>query len=173
MLNPNSYAITTGKNQWGIQTGPYLQGLLSCLEPSLKTFCLKPWNLMHPLLETWNLKPLLETSEPSGSFTWNLLRTIKPEPLLVTLTWNNGTFTWNSLPGTYPLNLGTSWKLYLELAWNPGTFRTFTWNPWNLHLKPCAWHLGTSWIPGSFAWNPSFKPGNCLEPLLGTPGTFT
>ena len=29
MLNPNSYAIITGKNQWGIQTDRDLQGTLT------------------------------------------------------------------------------------------------------------------------------------------------
>ena len=87
--------------------------ILGTSEPSY----LEPRNLPEPLLGTltwnlgtfgtllgtltWNLgtcrnlylEPLLGTSEPAGTFTWNpyLEPRSPPEPLLGTLTWNLGT----------------------------------------------------------------------------------
>ena len=55
MLNPNRYAIITGKNNWGIQTDRHLQAILQtrawnlCLELEPLAFI---WN---PSLEPWNL----------------------------------------------------------------------------------------------------------------------
>ena len=103
MLNPNSYAIITGKNQWGIQTDRDLQGTLTwtCLEPSLETFCLKPWNLLQRLLGTLIylehgnlfLEPLLAWNLHWKSLAWNL-ETLEPH---ASLSWN-------------------FWKFHLELA---------------------------------------------------------
>ena len=95
MLNPNSYAIITGKNHWVIQTDRYLQGILQNvpgMEPFFGTLeplkfgtltwnpYFEPRNLLEHFLETlvkllgtWNLgnscilylEHLLGTSEPS------------------------------------------------------------------------------------------------------------
>ena len=100
---------------------------------------LEPRNLPEPLLGTLilgtsepsepYLEPLLGTSEPAGTFTWNPYSEPRnlPEPLLGTLTWNLGARrnlylepllgTWNlpePLLGTLTWNLGTCRNLYLE-----------------------------------------------------------
>ena len=193
MLNPNSYAIITGKNQWGIQTDRDLQGTLTwtCLEPSLETFCLKPWNLLQRLLGTliyleW--EPFLGTVaclEPSlkifGLEPWNLGTSciLKLELLEVS-------------PGTClePFNHDKPKPSYMEQCWNlktPATFQnllgtaeplgTSTWNLepfdtfWNLHLEPVLETRNLYWMLAwnfrafrnlAFTWNP------LLEPLLGT-----
>ena len=120
MLNPNSYAIITGKNQWGIQTDRDLQGTLTwtCLEPSLETFCLKPWNLLQRLLGTLIylehgnlfLEPLLAWNLHWKSLAWNL-ETLEPH---ASLSWRT---SWNQY-----LELGAFWYL-LEPS-----FRTCSWN---------------------------------------------
>ena len=143
---------------------------------------LEPRNLPEPLLGTlarnlgtfWNplwLEPLLGTSEPAGTFTWN------------PYTWNLGT-----LLGTLTWNLGTCRNLYLEpLYLEPRNLRNLTWNPYleprnlpepslgtllrnlgtcrNLYVEPL---LGTSEPAGTFTWNPYLEPRNLPEPLLGT-----
>ena len=110
------------------------------LEPS-RTYTLT-W--MEPICFTWNLgtcrnlhlEPLLGTSEPAGTFTWNpyLEPRNLPEPLLGTLILGTsepaGTFTWN--PYLEPRNLPE--PLLGTLTWNLGTCR-------NLYLEPL---LGTS-----------------------------
>ena len=141
---------------------------------------LEPRNLPEPLLGTlarnlgtfWNplwLEPLLGTSEPAGTFTWNpdtwnlgtagtLLGTTEPA----------GTFPWNP----YTWNLGTFGTLLGTLAWNLGTCRNLylepllgTSEPRNLYLEPL---LGTSEPAGTFTRNPYLEPRNLPEPLLGT-----
>ena len=167
------------------------QNLYSYLDGTYMLY-LEPRNLPEPLLGTlarnlgtfWNplwLEPLLGTSEPAGTFTWN------------PYTWNLGTF----LLGTLTWNLGTCRNLYLEpLYLEPRNLRNLTWNPYleprnlpepllgtltrnlgtcrNLYLEPL---LGTSEPAGTFTWNPllgtlTWNLGTCrnlyLEPLLGT-----
>ena len=126
----------------GICRNLYLEPLY--LEPrNLLTWnpYLEPRNLPEPLLGlilgtfgtllgtlTWNLEtcrnlylePLLGTSEPAGTFTWNpyLEPRSPPEPLFGTLTWN----------------LGTCRNLYLEpLLGTSEPAGAFTWNP---YLEP-------------------------------------
>ena len=110
------------------------QNLYSYLDGTYMLY-LEPRNLPEPLLGTltWNLgarrnlylEPLLGTSEPAGTFTWNpyLEPRNLPEPLLGTLTWNLGARRnlylepWNlpePLLGTLTWNLGTCRNLYLE-----------------------------------------------------------
>ena len=107
---------------------------------------LEPRNLPEPLLGTLilgtsepsepYLEPLLGTSEPAGTFTWNpytwnlgTCRNLYLEPLLGTSE-PAGTFTWN--PYLEPRNLPE--PLLGTLTWNLGTCR-------NLYLEPL---LGTS-----------------------------
>ena len=176
------------------------QNLYSYLDGTYMLY-LEPRNLPEPLLGTlarnlgtfWNplwLEPLLGTSEPAGTFTWN------------PYTWNLGTF--GTLLGTLTWNLGTCRNLYLEpLYLEPRNLRNLTWNPYleprnlpepllgtlilgtsepsepyleplitwnlgtcrNLYLEPL---LGTSEPAGTFTWNPYSEPRNLPEPLLGT-----
>ena len=160
------------------------QNLYSYLDGTYMLY-LEPRNLPEPLLGTlarnlgtfWNplwLEPLLGTSEPAGTFTWN------------PYTWNLGTF--GTLLGTLTWNLGTCRNLYLEpLYLEPRNLRNLTWNPYleprnlpepllgtltrnlgtcrNLYLEPL---LGTSEPTGTFTWNPYSEPRNLPEPLLGT-----
>ena len=173
------------------------QNLYSYLDGTYMLY-LEPRNLPEPLLGTlarnlgtfWNplwLEPLLGTSEPAGTFTWN------------PYTWNLGTF--GTLLGTLgtsepagtllgTLILGTSEhsEPYLEpLLGTSEPAGTFTWNPYseprnlpepllgtltwnlgarrNLYLEPL---LGTSEPAGTFTWNPYLEPRNLPEPLLGT-----
>ena len=191
MLNPNSYAIITGKNQWSIQTDRDLQGTLTwtCLEPSLETFCLKPWNLLQRLLGTLIylehgnlfLEPLLAWNLHWKSLAWNL-ETLEPH---ASLSWREplGTSTWNLEP------FDTFWNLHLEpvletrnlywmLAWNFRAFRNLAFT-WNSLLEPLlgtlTWNLGT-WNLLEF-WNfpgPFLGSLSCLEPSLETwPWTST
>ena len=175
------------------------QNLYSYLDGTYMLY-LEPRNLPEPLLGTlarnlgtfWNplwLEPLLGTSEPAGTFTWN------------PYTWNLGTF--GTLLGTLTWNLGTCRNLYLEpLYLEPRNLRNLTWNPYleprnlpepllgtltrnlgtcrNLYLEPLlgtsepagtfTWNplLGTSEPAGTFTWNPYLEPRNLPEPLLGT-----
>ena len=191
------------RNSWGLYLGPSLgtfQNLYSYLDGTYMLY-LEPRNLPEPLLGTlarnlgtfWNplwLEPLLGTSEPAGTFTWN------------PYTWNLGTFgtlyDWNPYlePRNLPeilvgtLILGTSEPLepYLEpLLETSEPAGTFTWNPYseprnlpepllgtltwnlgarrNLYLEPL---LGTSEPAGTFTWNPYLESRNLPEPLLGT-----
>ena len=146
------------------------QNLYSYLDGTYMLY-LEPRNLPEPLLGTlarnlgtfWNplwLEPLLGTSEPAGTFTWN------------PYSWNLGTF--GTLLGTLTWNLGTCRNLYLEpLYLEPrkpsepylepllGTSEpagTFTWNPY-------TWNLGNL---RNLTWNPYLEPRNLPEPLLGT-----
>ena len=190
MLNPNSYAIITGKNQWGIQTDRDLQGTLTwtCLEPSLETFCLKPWNLLQRLLGTLIylehgnlfLEPLLAWNLHWKSLAWNLETCIlklellevspgtclepfnhdKPKPSYMEQCWNLKT------PATFQNLLGTAEPLGTS-TWNLEPFDTF----WNLHLEPVLETRNLYWMLAwnfrafrnlAFTWNP------LLEPLLGT-----
>ena len=135
------------------------QNLYSYLDVTYMLY-LEPRNLPEPLLGTlarnlgtfWNplwLEPLLGTSEPAGTFTWN--------PYI----WNLGTF--GTLLGTLTWNLGTCRNLYLEpLYLEPRNLRNLTWNP---YLEPL---LGTSEPARTFTWNPYSEPRNLPEPLLGT-----
>ena len=153
MLNPNSCAIITGKTS---RVSKLIRVYTEFCKISLKTFCLEPWNCMHPLLGTltWNFGML-----------WNLL-----EPLLGTLAWN----TWN---------LGTSWNLYLE-HWNLPESLLGTWildlepllgtleppnlaEPCGMTAPECPWaYFG--WDPKAFScWEKS-----CLEPR-NLPRTLT
>ena len=159
------------------------QNLYSYLDGTYMLY-LEPRNPPEPLLGTlaqnlgtfWNplwLEPLLGTSEPAGTFTWNPY-----------YTWNLGTF----LLGTLTWNLGTCRNLYLEpLYLEPRNLRNLTWNPYleprnlpepllgtltqnlgtcrNLYLEP--W-LGTSKPAGTFTWNLGTCRNLYLEPLLGT-----
>ena len=156
------------------------QNLYSYLDGTYMLY-LEPRNLPEPLLGTlarnlgtfWNplwLEPLLGTSEPAGTFTWN------------PYTWNLGTF--GTLLGTLTWNLGTCRNLYLEpLYLEPRNLRNLTWNPYleprnlpepllgtltrnlgtcrNLYLEPL---LGTSEPAGTFTWNPYLEPRNLPEP---------
>ena len=134
------------------------QNLYSYLDGTYMLY-LEPWNLPEPLLGTllrnlgtfWNplwLEPLLGTSEPAGTFTWN------------PYTWN---LTWN--PYLEPRNQPD----YLE----PRNLRNLTWNP---YLEPRnlpepllgTLILGTSEPAGTFTWNPYLEPRSPPEPLLGT-----
>ena len=130
-----------------------------------RNLCLEPGNL-----------PQLGTSEPLlGSFAWNLgicrNLTRNPwseprnlpepylEPLLETLEFPGGTFTWN--PYSEPRNL----------TWNPCS------EPRNLYLepllgisKPAAALLGTfARNLGTFAWNLCLEPRNLPEPYYRNP----
>ena len=131
------------------------------------------WNLGTCRNPLW-LEPLLGTSEPAGTFTWNpyLEPRNLPEPLLETLILGTsepsepylepllgtsepaGTFTWN--PYSEPRNLPE--PLLGTFTWNLGARR-------NLYLEPL---LGTSEPAGTFTWNPYLEPRNLPEPLLGT-----
>ena len=144
------------------------QNLYSYLDGTYMLY-LEPRNLPEPLLGTLilgtsepsepYLEPLLGTSEPAGTFTWN------------PYTWNLGTF--GTLLGTLTWNLGTCRNLYLEpLLGTSEPAGTFTWNPYleplsppELYLEPL---LGTSEPAGTFTWNPYLEPRNLPEPLLGT-----
>ena len=118
---------------------------------------LEPRNLPEPLLGTLilgtsepsYLEPLLGTSEPAGTFTWN------------PYTWNFGTF------GTL---LGT-------LTWNLGTCRNLYWNPYLEPRSPPEPLLGTLYLEprnlpepllGTLTWNLGTCRNLYLEPLLGT-----
>ena len=118
-----------------------LLGTLTCLEPSLKTFRLETWNLLH----TWNpdLKP---RNFPKP--TWrNLL-----EPLPATLT-VLGTV---ELPETFPLLRRPFWNLHLELLLLDPLLGTLPWN----HLQPL---LEPRNLP-----EPSLGTFSCLEFSLKT-----
>ena len=131
---------------------------------------------MHPYLE-----PLLGTSEPSGSFTWNWLRTLKPDSLLGTLTWSY-VEEWNLhlellLETLEPSETYLEPQNLLELS-----FGTLIWNlptSWNLYAEPLVGTLEPSetlpllGIPsGTFTWNSYLKARNLLnlylEPVFGT-----
>ena len=173
------------------------QNLYSYLDGTYMLY-LEPRNLPEPLLGTlarnlgtfWNplwLEPLLGTSEPAGTFTWNpyleprnlltwnpyLEPRNLPEPLLGTLILGTsepylepllgtskpaGTFTWN--PYSEPRNLPE--PLLGTLTWNLGARR-------NLYLEPL---LGTSEpaepLLGTLTWNLGTCRNLYLEPLLGT-----
>ena len=125
---------------------------------------LEPRNLPEPLLGTLilgtseppepSLEPLLGTSEPAGTFTWNPYSEPRnlPEPLLGTLTWN----------------LGARRNLYLEpLLGTSEPAGTFTWNPYleprNLPeplLGTLTWNLGT--CQNLAGWLPQSAPGLSL-----------
>ena len=155
------------------------QNLYSYLDGTYMLY-LEPRNLPEPVLGTLTLgtsehsepylEPLLGTSEPAGTFTWN------------PYTWNLGTF--GTLLGTLTWNLGTCRNLYLEpLLGTSEPAGTFTWNPYleprsppepllgtltwnlgtcrNLYLEPL---LGTSEPAGTFTWNPYLEPRNLPEP---------
>ena len=116
MLNPNSYAIITAKNQWGIQTDRYLQ--VGTLEPfGILIGTSEPLEPFHGTL-SWNFETFRNLT-----FAWNPLL----EPSLGTLTWNSYLEPPNLLE---PWNFGTSWIPYLE-PWN--LLDPFTWNP---YLEP-------------------------------------
>ena len=160
------------------------QNLYSYLDGTYMLY-LEPRNLPEPLLGTlarnlgtfWNplwLEPLLGTSEPAGTFTWN------------PYTWNLGTF--GTLLGTLTWNLGTCRNLYLEpLYLEPRNLRNLTWNPYleprnlpepflgtltrnletcrNLYLEPL--YLEPRNLR-NLTWNPYLEPRNLPEPFLGT-----
>ena len=135
------------------------QNLYSYLDGTYMLY-LEPRNLPEPLLGTlarnlgtfWNplwLEPLLGTSEPAGTFTWN------------PYTWNLGTF--GTLLGTLTWNLGTCRNLYLEpLLGTSEPAGTFTWNP---YLEPR--NLPEPLL-GTLTWNLGTCRNLYLEPLLGT-----
>ena len=110
---------------------------------------LKPfaWNLGTACI--LYLEPLLGTLEPSGSFTWNFLRTLKPEPLRE--QWNlhlelllGTSSNLHTKPPENTWNLGISSNRYLEL-WNfLEPFGTFTWNPYSEPRGTFTWNLGIS-----------------------------
>ena len=133
--------------------------------------CSEPRNLLEPFMIgtlTWNpepllgtlilgtsepsepyLEPLLGTSEPAGTFTWN------------PYTWNLGTF--GTLLGTLTWNLGTCRNLYLEpLLGTSEPAGTFTWNPYSEPRNLPEPLLGT------LTWNLGTCRNLYLEPLLGT-----
>ena len=182
MLNPNSCAIniagkTTGYPNW------------SGFTRNSARFRLKPvaWNLGTACI--LYLEPLIGTLEPSGSFTWNLPRTLKPEPFcgtmepsLRTLTWNSDLEPWNLVKPPHETS-----ETYLE-PWNfleplLGTlepFGTFTWNPYTEPRATFTWNLRTSWnfylelwnlfdpLLGTLTWNPYLEPRNLAEPCFMT-----
>ena len=159
MLNPNSCAKMAGKTT-GVSK--VIRIYMEFCKIPLKTFCLKPWNYMHPLLgtPTWNF----------GTFTWNLLRTLKPEPLRGTMEPSRGTLTWNlgtssnlhTKPPKPTWNLGTSWNPYFGFLLEP--FGTFTWNPYSETRGTFTWNLVTSW---NLYCNFGTFRNLYLEPLLG------
>ena len=162
MLNPNSCAIniagkTTGYPNWSGFTRNSARSRLKPVAWNLGTACIL------------YLEPLIGTLEPSGSFTWNLPRTLKPNPfveqwnlhfelLLGTLTWNLGTSSnLHTKPPKPTWNLGTSWNFIGTLE----PFGTFTWNPYTEPRATFTWNLRTS-------WNFYLELWNLLDPLLGT-----
>ena len=99
MLNPNSYH--------------HSQRPMGYLYKLIGIYKLVLWKLLNPYLEPWNLlflEPLLGTSEPSGTFTWNCYWNPHLEHLGTLEPWNPGTFRnlyLEPLLGTYlePRNL--------------------------------------------------------------------
>ena len=176
---------TAPKTVW---KGRPLLGAFTCLESSLKTSCLEPWNLVHPLLGTltslgtltWNLCKPLYTWNPCSDFrnlpkpTWNLGASWNLYlELLQYLEPRNHLELWNLLGpllGTLPRKLGTSWHLYLEpllgtsepslgtLSRLEPSLKIFYLEPWNL-LDP--------WL-GTLTWNLGTFRNLYLEPSLGT-----
>ena len=167
------------QSHWGIQTDQDLFTRNSA-RSHLKPFA---WNLGTACI--LYSEPLLGTLEPSESFTWNLLRTLKPEPLRGTMEPSLGTLARNlvepSLGTSEPLKTFT-WNFgYLgtleppgSLTWNPyleprGTFRNLylepLLEPWNLldpWLRALTWNLAEP--SGTFTWNPYLERRNLAEP---------
>ena len=166
MLNPNSYAIITGKNQWGIQTDRDLQGTLTCKAATWV------WGELHQ--GSWQgsgwgsvvragLLTSVITCMSTTPLLWYFVSSNMSDVRLLAVLNLLGTFTWNLLLETLEPPTMFAWNLYIFGTWEPflGTVACLEPSLKIFGLEP--WNLGTSCILKLELLEVS--PGTCLEPF--------